>query len=383
MKRQNKLMKQVIVWGLILVIGASIGNASVMTAHSANTSAPPVASGNVEQRIEQLRTLFPHDSYFSVNGQRCPGNHIPEGHWRCNHNGGNCNVSDVMLRRLGYTTTHGIRDGSTCVAFARFAFFFLFGIADNTAAYSGIAPPGSHLVPVTEMRPGDMVVFGRHHYGIFLEYRDGQLLYFHSNARYSNKVAYRTQALHPWGAVMRPTFAFRADNWDEVNDSPVNRTAPTISNVRVSNVDSTGYTVTATVTSTHSDVARVQFPSWNRDIHIGDQATWIEGRHIGGNDWQARINIADLRSGAIAGYYATHIWTTDSAGNRSRVGQGNIGYAPPVFVNPVVVESAPRDIGTGGGSQTAERESNDNGARGAFGRGFRVAVDVLEQTFRR
>lgn len=89
--------------------------------------------------------------------------------------------------------------------------------------------------------------------------------------------------------------------------------APTISDITVTNVTKTGYTVTCKV-SDNVGISKVEFPSWNVDIHNGGQAKWLQGT-VSGNTATCRVETSSLLSGAIAGNYMTHIYAYDLAGN--------------------------------------------------------------------
>lgn len=100
-----------------------------------------------------------------------------------------------------------------------------------------------------------------------------------------------------------------------VPNLPNDTTPPTISSVQVTDVTKDGYTVTCNV-SDNVGVTSVKFPSWNTDIHRGEDAIWLTGT-ISGNTASVRVNIASLKSGAIQGNYMTHIYAYDAAGNSS------------------------------------------------------------------
>ena len=84
--------------------------------------------------------------------------------------------------------------------------------------------------------------------------------------------------------------------------------APTISNVRVTNVTSQGYTVTCTV-SDNVGVTSVRFPTWS-DQNGQDDIVWHEGT-LQGNT--ATITITPSQHGY--GTIITHIYAYDAAGN--------------------------------------------------------------------
>lgn len=106
-----------------------------------------------------------------------------------------------------------------------------------------------------------------------------------------------------------------------VNDIYIDRTAPVISNVQVTDIDSKGYTVTCTVEDVSSGVNKVQFPTWTTANGQDDLAVnWWDNPSIkgvqNGTTWSFRVNIADHNN--ESGFYRTHIYAYDEAGNRSR-----------------------------------------------------------------
>lgn len=106
--------------------------------------------------------------------------------------------------------------------------------------------------------------------------------------------------------------------------------APTISDVKISDVDESGYTVSCTVND-NTGVSSVSFPSWNTDIHGGDNAVWLVG-NVSENTASVRVNIKDLNSGAVSGSYITYIYVYDDAGNYTRA------ETPFVYVDPLALE---------------------------------------------
>lgn len=88
--------------------------------------------------------------------------------------------------------------------------------------------------------------------------------------------------------------------------------SPSISNVQVTDITSTGYTVTCTV-SDNKGVTSVKFPSWSQKSS-GEKAKWLEGT-ISGNKATCRVNVIDL--GNTKGLYFTHIYAYDKKGNKT------------------------------------------------------------------
>ena len=92
---------------------------------------------------------------------------------------------------------------------------------------------------------------------------------------------------------------------------PKDAISPTISNVIISNVSSSGYTVTCDV-SDNIGLSSVQFPTWSYN-NGQDDLVWHEGE-ISGNKVICRINVADHK-GDVDCTYQTDIYAYDYAGN--------------------------------------------------------------------
>ena len=92
---------------------------------------------------------------------------------------------------------------------------------------------------------------------------------------------------------------------------PKDTISPTISNVIISNVSSSGYTVTCNV-SDNIGLSSVQFPTWSYN-NGQDDLVWHEGE-ISGNKVTCRINVADHK-GDVDCTYQTDIYAYDYAGN--------------------------------------------------------------------
>lgn len=121
--------------------------------------------------------------------------------------------------------------------------------------------------------------------------------------------------------------------------------APVISDVRVTDRTSTGYTVTCTVTDNHY-VDRVQFPTWTIENGQDDLAvSWWTNTSVAGarngNTWSFRVNTADHNN--ETGDYLTHIYAYDKEGNSCNVSTGvvNVDATPPEISNIEVVDITP------------------------------------------
>ena len=195
-------MKRIASLLLVFVLVAGI---LAVVPFSANAISP-TTSGTVANRIDQLLQLYPNGSYFSQNG------------YACNNCGGgcsNCNIVNVMRNRYGnydFSWT-----AYSCVAFSRFAFWYIFSIAINNDAYNGVAPAGTTRIGPGDMIIGDIAVWrdGANwgHWAIYL----GNGRYYHSNTSTTNIVSYNTAS----GKTRNPDWAFRANNYNEKNVPPI------------------------------------------------------------------------------------------------------------------------------------------------------------------
>lgn len=119
-------------------------------------------------------------------------------------------------------------------------------------------------------------------------------------------------------------------------------TAPTISDVQIIDKNRDGYTITCKVEDA-GGVAKVQFPTWTT---YGDQddlmAGWWDSAGCrgtqNGTTWSYRVNTSDHNN--EEGYYNTHIYAWDAAGNSS-CAQANGTYidsTPPIVSEIQVVD---------------------------------------------
>ncbi len=95
---------------------------------------------------------------------------------------------------------------------------------------------------------------------------------------------------------------------------------PVVSNVKVSNVTSAGYTVSCTVTDTGSGVNRVQFPTWTEKNGQDDLVSyWTTNSSISGtksgNTYTFQVKTS-AHNNEIGTYY-TDVYAWDNAGNES------------------------------------------------------------------
>ena len=112
-----------------------------------------------------------------------------------------------------------------------------------------------------------------------------------------------------------------SNNWIAVAapSTYIDRTAPQISNARIEQIDSTGYTIVCEVNDNRG-VNRVQFPTWTT---YNDQDDIVEDWYSNpvssgtrdGNTFRYRVNDSDHNF--ERGYYSTHIYAYDDCGNHA------------------------------------------------------------------
>lgn len=90
------------------------------------------------------------------------------------------------------------------------------------------------------------------------------------------------------------------------------QTAPSISNVRITNVSANGYTVSCKVKD-NNRVSKVQFPTWSAR-NGQDDLVWHDGIPDG-DVWSYTVNTHDGHGGDVNCLYTTHIYAWDDDGN--------------------------------------------------------------------
>lgn len=188
-------------------------------------------SGSVEDRINTLKATYPAGSYFSANGQACGSSSI------CS----NCKLSSVPSRgglSTGQEVANAVRDGWQCCAFARYAYYNIFGISPydgSNAVYTSFdnAQIGDY---VECYKSGSSTPA---HYAIYLG-RSGSTVYFYeSNWGVNNRVYYnQTHAISGFSSYK----IYHAYNY------PAAQKPPTVTSVSTSkSVYKIDETVTVTV----------------------------------------------------------------------------------------------------------------------------------------
>lgn len=158
------------------------------------------------------------------------------------------------------------------------------------------------LINLLQLNPQGIIVYSGKHAVLLTDYTDG-VFYCADPYRNAKRLPLDT-----------PGYTVTVDNinayWYVVSPDLA---PPVISNVTLSDVNSTGYTITCQVAD-NTGIAKVYMPSWNSDIHTGGDAVWLEAT-VSGNVATCRVNIADLKAKGLDGNYQTHIYAYDAAGN--------------------------------------------------------------------
>lgn len=192
------------------------------------------AGGGVAQKINEIKKMYPDGSYFSVNGSAC-------GHSQdkvCN----NCKLSAIMNARHGGWP--GGTDGWTCVGFARFVFYCIFGVmcSDSSGGWYYVSP--------SQAKIGDYVILNTGHAGICISCNGNNIYLYEANYATANKVRYTPQAY----SVSQVSKVRRANNYDSVDTiTTVPLTTPTISLDRSSYIAGDFATISWAGSSPQSD----------------------------------------------------------------------------------------------------------------------------------
>ncbi|MCI9347568.1 MAG: hypothetical protein HFI56_15215 [Lachnospiraceae bacterium] len=141
---------------------------------------------------------------------------------------------------------------------------------------------------------------------------------------HNNEQGYYTTHIYAYDAAGNRSFAAVTP------DTCVDWTKPTISDIKITDQTSTGYTVQCRATD-NTGVSHVRFPIWT-DKNGQDDIIWREGTK-NGDIYTLRVNISDHNN--EYGVYHTHIYAYDAAGNEQFVA------APDCNINPLIITEQP------------------------------------------
>ena len=274
--------------------------------------------------ITDLQKKFPHGAYW---------NHVVQsGHGYSGYDHvGPCNNPD------GYTWTpcdthtanagigghdcNSFQSAIQCCGFAKKLAYDLYGSthtswgqttvgnakAGDVIKYTGGDAIGTHWAMIIG-RSGTVLTLGECNYNGNCRINWGKTINTNSMSSYTIYSA-------PWAATY--------------GSSVTDTTPPVISNVRVTEIDDSGYSVYCEVTD-NVGVDRVQFPTWPA-YKSSEGCPWPVGGNAA-NTWACRISYATFDN--YKGLYHTHIYAYDKAGNSTCY---NVNWAndnePPTVSN--------------------------------------------------
>lgn len=183
----------------ILCLSLLIGVINVVTFSSsaATTISEQVGSGNVQDIINSIASVYPTGSYFTANGNVCYSNQSSD-----------CQLSNIPSRGglpSGATAANVTRDAWSCCAFARYVFYCTFGLA----------PESCGTVSSSNAQTGDYMNLGSH-YAIYLG-QDSTYWYVYD----SNYTSPATNVVKYNRALRKSNFSsvqiHHASNYDTIN----------------------------------------------------------------------------------------------------------------------------------------------------------------------
>ena len=183
------------------------------------TSAQAISASAVLSRIEQIKQVYPTGSYFSRDGQAC--GHTSDR--KCE----NCTLENINNEGKGGLpkgSTVQAADGgwsATCVAFARYVFYSIFGVSVNNSSATGHYYDLGFGEVYRYASPGDYISYTGHS-GIFIEGDSSGFWMYESNFGNgnTNQVRYENHCHKNSGVTI--TYALSYDVQRPVQNSRAN-----------------------------------------------------------------------------------------------------------------------------------------------------------------
>lgn len=201
------LFKKVIRKGIVGVLTVSMlfQTAPAVWADEEDTDGGEIiAEGGVEQKLEELFEIYPDGSYFSVDGEAC-------GHSSgstCN----NCkmgNIAETNFPELAAQMNSAYKNSWTCVGFAQFVYFYLFG---HEVGKWGNADDFTDIgTDLSAAQPGDLIVYSGHE-AIYI----GNNQVYEANWGETNQVSIGHSAEKDRGIEA----IYHANNYEEIDVPP-------------------------------------------------------------------------------------------------------------------------------------------------------------------
>ena len=274
------------------------------------------------QTIESLRNKFPDGAYW---------NHVAQaGHRYSNYNDvGGCNnpdgytwtpcISHSRNANIGEHDCNSFDSATQCMGFAFKCAYDVYGSSARGWAQSQSA---------AGIKAGDVLTYKDQ----YTDAQFGHTVFVISVSGNNVKVAECNNGGNcriKWDRTISLNAVTIKKKYSAPYEAPKNNdsTKPEITNVAVTNLTDSGYTVSCTVTD-NVGVTKVQFPTWLISKGSGG-CPWYEGTKSG------NTYTFTFRDGNVEGYYMTHIYAWDAAGNYSAVGIADtfIDKTKPVITN--------------------------------------------------
>ena len=227
---------------------------------------------------------------------------------------GTCTLASnvMMLRR--YSMMRGDSDWSNITESAARSTLWVENVGQrwnytykniNVSFQNAAGDKKAQLIKLLSTSPEGVVIYNGIHAVLITDYTGGEFycadpLPSKPNGRISFSQAYSfngsVNSASKFCYVVSPPI-------DLTPSRPTDTTPPSISNIRVTDLNRDGYTVTCDV-SDNVGIDRVLFPTWHEGQGGGD-AKWLQGS-INGNTASVRVNVSDWDN--FAGFYLTHVY---------------------------------------------------------------------------
>ena len=186
------------------------------------------------------------------------------------------------------------------------------------------------------MNGGTVVIHVENHYMALVGYNSGNGMYhvYNSTPGTIDGTSMLNGDVWVTGEQLN-TGDSKVDWYVLVCPGPVDSQKPVISDIRVTDVSYSGYTVKCTVTDDHK-VEKVAFPTWTHQNGQDDLAADFMSTQLGtreGNTFTFRVNSS--AHSYETGFYVTHIYAVDKKGNTAAASTGDI-QLPADSQKPVI-----------------------------------------------
>ena len=283
-------------------------------------------SAVVQARLNYMLQVYPTGSYFSKNGEACPGDQ----HDGCY----NCQLFNVPARgNLPAGNAVGADASATCVGFAKYAFYCLNDTVWATSSNDNVTVTTN--IPYNQVyqkaKLGDYISYSGHA-GIFIRGDSSGYYMYESNVTVTNRVVYCGHK-HTNG----PCKIVHANNYDEADTEK-----PVVTSASVSSITKNGYSVNCSATD-NVNVSSLQIGTWNDVIGV-DNAKWQTVAVYGNSvSHTFSVNISDFDNQQNTVYH-TNVYAIDAKGNMSassRAGDVFIETQKPVIKEASITSASP------------------------------------------